>query len=256
MEKNSKNDIKKYTIMVLIFVISIMTVGVSLSYAYFTINFSGESDVPTEQAGFLNVTSTIENAEAISATELGLIDKEDYKTKGQKVSFTVTNNSEETLKNIESPEQEQAKPSTINAKYTIKLVDMSISKNLISQYFKWAIIINDGEEGSKEITGDFSDEEYEEPQIITGENGEQYAKPTENDMVRFESKLLMENGKILEIGETDKIDFYIWLENDGTVNFQDLSQSTGVDQLYLTNGSFSAKLSLDAVPTRDVEEKQ
>lgn len=213
-ENTPENSIKKYSIMVIVFVISIVLIGVSVSYAYFSARFSGESNAPGAETAILNVTTTLTTTPAIDNAELAIIDASEYLTKSEKVFFTVTN---ETTSNIKG-------------KYNVKIVNMSLSKNLFSKYFKWKLVVNEGTASEKEFTGTFADE------AVASEGTE------DNTEVTNLTKVLVtdEEALVLDIGQTDDMKFYIWLENDDNVN-----------QLYLTKGSFSGKLSMDAVPTKE-----
>lgn len=208
-----EHSLKIYTLIVIIFVISIVVLGVSLSYSYFNVNVEGSKNIPANQTPQFNVTTTLDSVNTINAAQLALINSENYENEAEKVSFAVTNSS----------------TSEVKAKYTINLEEMTISKNLASKYFKWALVIN-GESDSKQIfSGDFADANI----AVEGNS--------DTTTVGNLSKVLIndENAIVLDIGKTDSLVFYIWLENDDTV-----------DQLYLTNGTFSGKLSMSAVPTR------
>ena len=207
--KNKNHSIEKYTVIVIIFVLSIVVFGVSVSYSFFSINVEGDNNVTPSQTAHFEVTSTINDAPAINAAELALIDSANYQTEAQKVEFSVTNSS----------------TSDAKAKYTIELVEMSLTKNLASKYFKWALVVD----GSTVETGDFADSS------IAPEG------TSDTTVVSNLSKALIseEDAITLDIGATDDLVFYIWLENDDSV-----------DQIYLTNGDFSGKLSMKAVPTR------
>lgn len=206
-------SLTKYSIMVIVFVISVILLGVSLSYAYFTAYFNGISDTTPGKAAILDVTTTLTSVPVINAARLALIEAPEYKEKAEKIEFSVTNEA----------------TSNINAKYTLKLVEMSLTKNLFSQYFKWKIVVNEDTSEEKSFTGDFSDES------ITPEGTNELDKVT--DLTKM---LLNEDEALtLEINKTDQIKFYIWLEN-----------AENIDQIYLTNGEFQGKLSMDAVPTK------
>ncbi len=213
MEKKEGSNIKKYTAIVILFVISIMVIGVSVSYSFFNISVEGSKEVTPSNATPFEVTTTLNDATAINAAQLALIDGSTYETNAEKVSFSVTNSAS----------------SGVKAKYTIDLVEMSITKNLASKYFKWALVVNPEGDNPQVFTGDFADsnigaEGNSDTTLVTG-----LTKTLLND----------KNALILDIGATDNLDFYIWLENDEVI-----------DQLYLTNGDFSGKLSMNAVPTR------
>ena len=210
-KKLKKKSFVKNTVLISVLVVSIIVIGISLSFAYFTMSIQGSSDTGNNQAAILNVTTTLTTADAINATSLAIIDGSEYLTKAESIEFTVTNNTD----------------SNVNALYTINMTDITISKNMLSQYFKWALVINS--DTSNAITGSFQD-------LSLADEGK-----SDTSTVTIGSKVLIadENARSLSIGATDTITLYLWLENDDNV-----------DQLYLTNGTFSGKLSLNATPVK------
>ena len=220
MEKKqteSSRSTLKNGIIITVLIVGIVVIGVSISYAYYSAWLRGNATVPKNDAGILNIATNLDSVSAIDAPRLSLIDGSDYLNSAEKVSFTVTNES----------------TSNVNAAYTIKLVEMNLSRNLYSKYFKWAIVINAGTENVMTYTGDFADSSIaSEGTTVDKENP---------DIVSNQTKNLFEDGESqsLVIGAMDTVDFYLWLENDESV-----------DQLYLTNGSFSGKLSIDVVPVK------
>ena len=210
-KKLKKKSFVKNTVLISVLVVSIIVIGISLSFAYFTMSIQGSSDTGNNQAAILNVTTTLTTADAINATSLAIIDGSEYLTKTESIEFTVTNNTD----------------SNVNALYTINMTDITISKNMLSQYFKWALVINS--DTGNAITGSFQD-------LSLADEGN-----TDTSTVTIGSKVLIadENARSLSIGATDTITLYLWLENDDNV-----------DQLYLTNGTFSGKLSLNATPVK------
>ncbi len=208
----NKKDIYKSVSFMCMFVLLIVVAGITISYAYYTLNMRGSTTTDTNQAANLNITTTITGATAINTSNLVLIDGTDL-SKAEKVSFSVTNNTD----------------STVDAKYTINLIDMSLTQNLFSKYFKWALVIN-GDTTNK-IVGDFQDETGV---IQEGETS------TTSQTVATKNLITEENALPLAIGATDTIDFYIWLQDDDNVN-----------QIYLTSGTFSSKLSLNAFPSKN-----
>ena len=210
-KKLKKKSFVKNTVLISVLVVSIIVIGISLSFAYFTMSIQGSSDTGNNQAAILNVTTTLTTADAINATSLAIIDGSEYLTKAESIDFTVTNNTD----------------SNVNALYTINMTDITISKNMLSQYFKWALVINS--DTSNAITGSFQD-------LSLADEGN-----SDTSTVTIGSKVLIadENARSLSIGATDTITLYLWLENDDNV-----------DQLYLTNGTFSGKLSLNATPVK------
>ena len=208
----NKKDIYKSVSFMCMFVLLIVVAGITISYAYYTLNMRGSTTTDTNQAANLNITTTLTGTTAINTSNLVLIDGTDL-SKAEKVSFSVTNNTD----------------STVDAKYTINLIDMSLTQNLFSKYFKWALVIN-GDTTNK-IVGDFQDETGV---IQEGETS------TTSQTVATKNLITEENALPLAIGATDIIDFYIWLQDDDNVN-----------QIYLTSGTFSSKLSLNAFPSKN-----
>ena len=200
---------KKLLLSASILVSSIIIIGLSLTYAYFETTYTGSENVTGNKAATLNVTTNLDTANVINATEIPLINSGDVESKAQKFTFTVTNNNN----------------STVKAKYSVKLSNYSISKNLQSKYFKWKLVINpSGSTPKSTATGTFA-------------NG---SEPTSsaNDLVSNLNMNLISNVD-LTIGATDTLNFYIWLENDATTN-----------QLYLNSGTFNGKISVTAVPSK------
>ena len=148
--KSTKKIVFNSAMRIAIFVVAIIVFGISTSYAYYVANIKGQAVVDESKTATLNISTTLESSPAISASKMSIIDASDYLTKGQKVDFNVTN---ETTSNVK-------------AKYTLKLVDMSITKNLSSKYFKYAIIINAG-----------TDKEKRKVFLLLCESGHAYAVP-------------------------------------------------------------------------------
>jgi len=213
-KKNAPNKmLTKNIIITCIFVVAIVVIGISMSYAYYSANIAGKASAPDSKAGKLNVTTTLTTASAINAAKLALINNADYLTKAEKVTFSITNNAD----------------STVKGKYTIKLVEMSLSKNMFSKYFKWSLVVNAGTSSEKTFNGNFADA------TVAAEGN------SDTTIVTDLTKTLItdDNAITIDIGATDNIVFYIWLENDDAI-----------DQIYLTNGDFKGKLSMEAIPTR------
>ena len=79
---------------------------------------------------------------------------------------------------------------------------MSLSKNLFSKYFKWKLIINEGTATEKEFTGTFADE------TLASEGTEDNTELTDLTKILVSD----EQALTLDVGQTDDIKFYIWLE--------------------------------------------
>ena len=93
MKQSEGSSLKKYTVIVIVFVISIMVIGVSVSYSFFNISVEGSKDVPPSTAAPFEVTTTLNDATAINAAQLVLIDGSTYEDNAENVSFSETKSS-------------------------------------------------------------------------------------------------------------------------------------------------------------------
>ena len=220
-KKGNENEVKlisnkKLLISASILVFSIVVIGFSLTYAYFTVGYGGKAEVKDNQAAILNVDSDLKNASAINETEMALISEEEVETEAKKVTFDVINKG----------------TSTVNAKYVVKLIDYSITKNLSSKYFKWKLVVNPGE-SEQVFSGNFLQNPEDEGTELTGVHDTDTLTGLTKDLITEDEAVT------LNIGKTDNLVFYVWLENDESDN-----------QIYLTNGEFRGRLSLEAYPTK------
>lgn len=211
--KKKKRDARSLVLGVIV-ILLVITMGIGISYAFYMIGMTGRSDVSQSTAAVLNLTTTLEQVDRINTDKLQLteITNNNYaEVVTDKVAFTVTNES----------------TSNVNGKYNLYLKEMALTKNLSSQYFKWAAVVSGT--NSKIVTGNFLDT------TNLGVEGN-----TDRTIVSNLTKTLIDDANALTLapGQTDTVTFYIWLEN------------ANVDQLYLTNGSFSGKLAIDAVPVK------
>ena len=211
--KKKKRDARSLVLGIIV-ILLVITIGIGISYAFYMIGMTGRSDVSQSTAAVLNLTTTLEQVDRINTDKLQLTDitNNNYaEVVTDKVTFTVTNESS----------------SNVNGKYNLYLKELALTRNLSSQYFKWAAVVSGT--NSKIVTGNFLDT------TNLGVEGN-----TDRTIVSNLTKTLIDDANALTLapGQTDTITFYIWLEN------------ANVDQLYLTNGSFSGKLAIDAVPVK------
>lgn len=210
---NAKNEMRNHIIKIGILVVAIITLGISVTYAYFSAVKKGTVEFQQKAAEF-DVTSSLTNSGAISNTKMSLIDAADVKKSADKVEFTVTN----------------SRTSTVNGRYFIYLTNIEITKNLYHEDFKWELVrVN--EIGESNISsGNFSTA-IRSSNVNTGEA----------DKVMTTAKDILLNNVALEItpGSTDSLIFRLWLENDPVEN-----------QIELTEGSFKGKLKIDATPVK------
>lgn len=214
-EEKKKINVKNQLIKISILVIAIVVLGVSLSYAYYSANKTGNGIIDERTAAKLDLTTTLTNAPNISNMKLTLIEKENIKTDAEKVAFTVTN----------------ANTSTVNGKYFIYLTNIKLSKNLYSSYFKWQLVRVTSSGENIVASGNFANaSEKRSDTPVAGESN--------NVITTLEDISLNSNVLTIAPNTTDSLVFRIWLEND-----------PNVVQNELTSGSFEGKLKLEATPS-------
>lgn len=203
---------KKHITKVFIFVISLVVLAFSGTYAYFTIEFQGSPNTTTVKSGVFKVESSLEKASAIRNKRIVLIDEEQKEEKAEKLSFTITSTEE----------------STVNGEFDIFLKDITLSKNLYSNYLKWELLKNN-EILSK---GDFSNA-IRKDESIEGEE--------DNVVTTVEDMKLNKESLPLVKNTTTTYTFIMYLLNDKNKN-----------QIALTEGSFSGRLYIEAVPVSEM----
>lgn len=218
---NDKKNTKSYLTKMIILIISFIVIGISGTYAYFTMTTVGNPTETRATAGVFKVISSLENANAINNTRLRLIDNVDKETKAEKVTFTVTS----------LPE------STVDARYYIRLKNIEISKNLYSSYMKWEIAKTTGEVLAK---GDFSQLSRDGEPLANEENNV-LTNAKDLDLTTSTQTTTGEDGLVLVKKTQETLLFRIWLENDPNIN-----------QIDLMEGNFSGKLFLEAVPISEL----
>ena len=208
-----KSSIPKFIILVMALVV--ITVG--STYAYFTNGLQGSATETKGSAAKFDITSSLETANAISAPDLRLIESTEVATKAQKVNFTVENPSS----------------STIDGQYWVFIKDITITKNLYSEDFKWELLIDNQKTITGEFngaSGNFKDNATRKDATIVGEADN---VPTTAMDMRLNSEL---TPITIPVGKTHNLELRLWLENADR------------DQLDLLNGSFNGKLYLEAAP--------
>jgi hypothetical protein len=196
---------------VLVLVVSLVVLAFSATYAYYTTSITGDSSETVLKSGKLEITTNLESVSAINNSNIILINASEKEEKADSVTFYISNPS----------------TSTIDAKYYVYLTDINLSKNLYSEYFKWELLKNDEVVNSgtfKNASRKTEISEDEENNVLT----------TSEDIQLNSSALY------ISPNTTDTLVFRLWLENDDSKN-----------QIELTEGSFSGKLYLEAVPSKD-----
>ena len=186
----------------LIITMSLIIIGVSGSYAYFTTSVEKTAG---RDPGFSltsgSVKMNFETTNKLEGTNVTLINEGEYTTKGQSSKFSITLPSDA---NVVS-----------SAKYNIYLTDIKITKNMQSKYLKWALHKNGASEVIK--TGDFSNVTLSEQA-----NSDNTYNVTSFDILTDAS---------ISKGTTDSYTLYLWLENDPNVNQSDKSGQEGAVNL-------------------------
>ncbi|MCI8575323.1 MAG: hypothetical protein HFI09_02525 [Bacilli bacterium] len=209
---NTNKEMKNHIIKIGILVVSIVTIGISMTYAYYTAKISGNSTIDDISAAEFHITSTLADSTAISNMTMHLIDASEIDLHADKVEFSVTNSA----------------TSTVSGQYYVYLVDVSITKNLYSKYFKWQLVRKTSLGESVIDSGNFENV-VRTDQEVPGEGSNAL---TSVDKISL-NKVALEIPK----DTTDNLIFRLWLENDPDLN-----------QVDLTNGSFQAKLKIEATP--------
>ena len=216
-----KTNNKSYVVRTLVLVFSLIILGISLTYAYFTLQIEGDPTDSNIATAKLIIDSNLKEAAAINNLNLSLISKTEKSEKADKVEFYIQNNS----------------TGGISAKYFVYLTDISITKNLYSEYFKWELV-KEGTEGETIINqGTFDVKNI----TRTDEAGEDEDPRIETTIMDIPLNTVGDDGEVVGIvlnnKAKDNLIFRIWLENDEVNN-----------QLSLTSGSFSGKLYFEAIP--------
>ncbi len=195
------NSYAKRTVLgALIITMSLIIIGISGSYAYFT---SSVEKVPGSDGGVSftsgDLTMDFVATDYINAEDVNLIDGSKYTTLGKKSAFSISLPSTTTV--------------VSEATYDIFLTDVKLTANLKSQYLKWAL-----HDSTKMVnSGTFATAELSSSQNADGTY----------DVTSFN----ILSGQSITKGETDSYTLYLWLENDPDVNQADKSGAPGAVNL-------------------------
>ncbi len=225
MDKSKK---KIETVKILILVIALMVLVFSASYAYYTNTKEENPTTTTATSGKFNISSSLDTTgNAIVNTKMVLLNETDLNTKADKLTFTVTSDSE----------------TNVDGLMDIYLKEIKISKNLKSSDFHWELLQKVDETGEdtttidgehyKKIASDTFDK-------LTDKTGTTATVPTEDDakaVVEAENLKLNSNSISLPQKKEQTFIFRLYLLNNPNAN-----------QIELTEGSFQGKLYLEAVP--------
>lgn len=145
---------KNYVIICAIFVVALLILGISLTYAFFETDISNDFTETKFTTGTFSMDTNLTDASVINASNMTLLNTDEVESKSEKINFTA-----------------QAKNNN-NAKFNIYLKNIKISSNMIDSSFKWQLLAD-----NKVISsGDFSD--------IT-KNGKLSTSKTSTDQVKY-----------------------------------------------------------------------
>jgi len=202
--KNTKRN--KYMIMCIVFVVALITIAVSISFAYIKLNVTGDTTETKIETGTYDIETSLSSVTAFNATNMVLINEEEIEEKAESISFTV-------------------KPKNTNSKagkFNVYLKDISISNGLIDSSFKWQILMD----GKVIDSGDFSTIESKGIKSTTVNDTE--------TMKYYDSFDLKSNIEFNGFNESS-IEIRVYLLNDSTIN-----------QNNLMNGTFQGKVGIEA----------
>lgn len=205
--ENTKDNTKKRIILgSLIIVMSIVIIGLSISYAYY---LNTIEEVNPENQG-TNITSgklsmNFATSRYINATAAGLIDDEDVLDPSNN-NFTQFSVSFADDNSVDS------------ATYNLYLTEISMTQNFKNEDVKWALY------NSSDV------------QVASGDFSAANLSSTANDDGTYNADdITLASSVTITPGTTNSYKLYIWLSNDSQTN-----------QIDLLNGSLSAKVGFRA----------
>ena len=205
--ENTKDNTKKRIILgSLIIVMSIVIIGLSISYAYY---LNTIEEVNPENQG-TNITSgklsmNFATSQYINATAAGLIDDEDV--------LDPSNNNFTKFSVIFADDN-----SVDSATYNLYLTEISMTQNFKNEDVKWALY------NSSDV------------QVANGNFSSATLSSTANDDGTYNAdNITLKNDITISPGTTNSYKLYIWLSNDDQTN-----------QIDLLNGTLNAKVGFRA----------
>lgn len=199
----SKNNERKLIVFSFILVSLLILLGISLTYAYFSRYYSVEGEEPKTNVETGKLDVDFLTSEYINNKNAKLIDDGSAYTQAEKTHFSVTRSSLNTVEQVY---------------YTLQLVDIKISNNLKSSYFKWRLYETTEIDADTEPLnyGDFKDINCDDDSVCT--------------LDLYDTKIPLASTV------TDDFVLLVWLSNEESKN-----------QTELLNGDFSAKVQVTAV---------
>lgn len=189
--QNAENTKKRIMLGSLIIVVSIIIIGISLSYAYF-VNTVQEVNPENQGANITSgeLTMNFSTSQYINAANAGLVNDANVLTDANYTAFSITLPSD---------------ASASSANYSIYLTEIKMTQNFKSGYVKWALY---NAENISIASGTFND-----AVLASADNG---------DGTYNAENIVIEDALTINKGDTTSYRLYIWLSNDPSVNQIDL----------------------------------
>ena len=204
MKKNTSN--KNYTMICSVFVVSLVIIASSISYAFLKLEVEGETTQTIIETGTYDIETSLDTASAFSATNMMLIDESEIEAKSKSMEFTV-----------------KSKNANANAgKFDVYLKDIAISNGMIDSNFKWQLLMD----GNIIATGDFDN-------IDT--NGVKSTSKTDTENIKYYDSFNLKSAISFNGYNQSTLKLRVYLLNDNTVN-----------QNNLMNGTFECRVGIEA----------
>ena len=206
-EGTSKKNDKKTVIFTVVLVCLLIVLAISLTYAYFDRELDQTAGDPVTDVETAKLDVDFLTSKYISNTNAYLIDDENAYIDADKTVFSVTRSESNTVQYVY---------------YTLQLVDIKISENLKSPYFKWRLYETSTIDKTTEALseGDFSD-------LVCEKVNEENETCT---LELYDTKIPLAKNALHDFV------LIIWLSNDEEKN-----------QIELLEGNFSAMVQVTAV---------
>lgn len=206
-EKMKKEHSKKvYIGICIVFVVALVTLATSISFAYYKANVKEENKTQTTvKTGTFDIETSLSTTSAIHANDMNLINPEEIETQAKSIRFTAKSKS-----NTSNP-----------GKFNIYLKDIAISNNLIHNDFKWQLLMDNEVIAS----GDFAD-------LIV--NGKSSTTKTNTDSVKYFDTYYLKTATNFNGFNQSNLEVRVYLLNSSE------------NQNSLMNGTFSGKVAIEA----------
>ena len=196
----------RYTIICIVFVIALITLTFSVSFAFARPKVLGNTSETSIKTATFDIETSLDNLSALEANNMTLLNADEIELNSEKINFTV-----------------KSTATTEDAgKFGVYLKEITISNGLIDSNFKWDILMD----GVVVKSGNFKD---------IGTKGIKSTTKEDTDSIKYFDSFYLTTGLIFNGFEESDITLRIYLLNDSTVN-----------QNNLMNGKFECKVAVEA----------